>query len=116
MALIERPLSTDAALGIEVSEPGDGRVVIHLAGHLVAHEGGWSRSVLDSIVASTTGRLVVDCTGLVYADSGGLATLFGSQRRARSLGRDWRIRGVHGQPLSALQRSGFIDLLPIDLT
>jgi anti-anti-sigma factor len=98
-----------------VTQRTDGATVIHLGGQLLAGEAAWSRSVLDAIVErSASDTVVVDCSELGYADSGGLAILFGSQRNARSLGRTWCIRGVDGQPLRALQRSGFIDLLPVD--
>ena len=111
-----RPLPTNASLTVHVSERPDGATVIHLGGQLLAQECDWSRSVLDAIVESSPTDIVVDCSELGYADSGGLASLFGSQRHARSLGRAWWIRGINGQPLKALQRSGFIDLLPIDLS
>ena len=109
-----RPLPTDASLTVHVTERADGATVIHLGGQLLAGEAAWSRSVLDAIVERAGDTVVVDCSELGYADSGGLAILFGSQRNARALGRSWCIRGVDGQPLRALQRSGFIDLLPVD--
>ena len=115
MSSTSRPLPTDASLTVHTSERGDGGTVIHLGGQLLARESEWSRSVLDAIVEGSPGDVIVDCSELGYADSGGLASLFGSQRHARSVGRSWWIRGVNGQPLQALQRSGFIDLLPIDL-
>jgi anti-anti-sigma factor len=115
MALTARTSTTEAgpALAVQVHEHPDGTIVVRLSGKLLGRESEWSKPTLETLVAGTEQPIVVDCRELTYADSGGLATLFGWQRRTRRRGRQWWIRGVDGQPLAAIQRSGFIDLLPV---
>lgn len=113
MALFRRRFGTDAALTIRVDEE-DGQSVVRLAGQLLAQDNEWSASVLDAIVDASAGTVTLDCSELVYADVGGVAGLFGAQRRARALGQSLWLRAPHGQPLEVLKQSKFIDVLTID--
>ena len=113
MALFRRRFGTDAALTIRVDDEEDQQVV-RLAGQLLAQDNEWSGSVLDAIVDASSGPVTLDCSELTYADVGGVAGLFGAQRRARALGRGLWLRAPHGQPLEVLKQSRFIDVLTLD--
>ena len=67
---------------------------VSLSGRLDARAAGPVRDALHGALASGSGRLVVDLSGIELLDATGLGVLVGAHRRARLDGRELVLRGV----------------------
>src|SRR5687768_10202379 len=65
--------------------------VVHLSGRLDLLAAAELKAEVQRLVGEGWSQLVVDLSGVPYADSSGLGALVGSLRAARSAGGDFRI-------------------------
>jgi anti-sigma B factor antagonist len=86
----------------------DGRepVVVALDGQIDLHNAAELREAIIAGLASDAPGIVLDLTGVDFLDSAGLGILVGAERRARSLGKTFRLTGVAGRVQRVLDLSG----------
>jgi anti-anti-sigma factor len=72
------------------------------------------RADLKRLVREGDGPLDIDCSGLVFIDSQGIAVILEAHRDLAALGRDMRILNVPEQPQQAFHALGLSDLLEIE--
>ena len=78
---------------VTVQRTGVGDEVL-LSGRLDGRSAGEVRDTLHAVLATGSGRLVVDLSGIELLDATGLGVLAGAHRRARLTGRDLVLRGA----------------------
>ncbi|MBR5534946.1 MAG: STAS domain-containing protein [Ruminiclostridium sp.] len=66
---------------------------------------------LDEVLPHT---LVVDCTGVTFMDSSGIAILLRLWKRMEALGGTIRVTGLREQPARVLGAAGLQRLFPLD--
>ena len=86
----------------------EGAVVI--SGRLDAAQAAAAQAALDG----TSGRVVLDCSGLDYISSAGLGVLLKTQKRLMAGGGQLRLTRVNRHIRDIFQYSGFDKILEID--
>jgi anti-sigma B factor antagonist len=74
--------------------PDDGAPVLAVTGELDVYEAPALRTELFAIVDEGHARVVVDCAGMGFIDSAGLAVLVDAQRRLAGHGGELVLRGL----------------------
>lgn len=80
----------------------DGVAIVSCTGRLNMTEAPRLKQMVDSIVADSVSRIVVDLTDAPFVDSSGLGALIGGLKTARQAGGDLRIAGAGEQILAVL--------------
>jgi anti-anti-sigma factor len=71
------------------------------------------RRQLFGFINTTTGGVVVDCDGLTFIDSVGIAVLLSARRTLRIQGRDLRVENLRGMARHATDALGITDILTL---
>ncbi len=71
------------------------------------------QSELLGLVNTTTDDLVLDCEGLQFIDSSGIAVFVNTQRVLALQHRALRIENLHGMPRRSFELLGLIDMLDV---
>ena len=71
---------------------------------------------LLSLINATSDDVVVDCAGLEFIDSTGIAMLMQTKRLLAGQGRDFRIANLTGMPRRSFELVGLIDSFGIDMS
>ena len=72
------------------------------------------RTDLAAVIAQNGAHVVIDCTGLSFIDSGGIAVLLDAQRALESTGRHLVLVNVGRAPRRTFEVLGLTDLLQYD--
>jgi anti-sigma B factor antagonist len=83
---------------------------VAISGRLDAAQAAAAQAALDR----TSGRVVLDCSGLDYISSAGLGVLLKTQKRLMSSGGQLRLTRVNRHIRDIFQYSGFDKILEID--
>jgi anti-anti-sigma factor len=84
---------------LEIEERGD-VVVARMTGELDIAGAASIGESIDQAVPTSARALVVDCTGLDFIDSSGIAMLFGLARRLGSRRQELRVVAPQGRPVA----------------
>jgi len=125
------PRPGGGALGVEIAQPRPDRALLTVRGELDTLTAPELDAALRELVAGSTGRLVVDLSGVTFLASSGLAVLIGAARRLAELGgrlhlvaasravtRPLQVTGadalfdIHDDVTSALATARFPDVAP----
>jgi anti-anti-sigma factor len=103
-------------VGLEIDERGD-VVVAHLTGELDIAGAPRTGESIGAAVPTSARALVVDCSGLEFIDSSGIAMLFSLARRLGSRRQALRVVAPDGQPVArVLQIVEFDRAAPVHQT
>src|SRR6476659_6089595 len=72
------------------------------------------RRQLSTFINTTTGDVVLDCDGLAFIDSVGIAVLLSASRTLRIQGRQMRVENLRGMARHATDALGLTELLTFD--
>ena len=72
------------------------------------------RAVLDPLVENGPGEIVLDCNGLSFIDSSGIAALISAQKRLGSKGRRLVLRSPRPMIVKVLEVTDLIDFLNVE--
>jgi anti-anti-sigma factor len=87
-------------------DPQDEPDVLRLSGRLGAPTAGDLQRVLDEVVRSGGRQVVLDCRGVDYISSAGIAGLERAAERMRTVGGALILRGLHDAVRVSLEVSG----------
>jgi anti-anti-sigma factor len=69
---------------------------------------------LEAVVAACDDDLILDCTGLTFIDSAGVAAIVHTQRELESLGYELRVANVDGAAARVLDVLGLTQVLHVN--
>jgi anti-sigma B factor antagonist len=92
----------------------NGSVVVALHGELDLGTAPELAAALDPLLDDGPPEVIVECSGLGFIDSSGLAVLVGVQKRLQSRGAHLTVRSLKPQALKIFAAVGLIEFLNVE--
>jgi anti-sigma B factor antagonist len=104
-----------APSGLQLTRlPADPAPVLVVTGEVDVYEAPAFRSELFALVDEGHRRVVVDCSGLAFLDSAGLATFVDAQRRLEGRGGELVLRGLRASTRRIFEITDLVELFSFE--